>query len=598
MSKKYRWKSSIGGMIWVVFGFCLCMLLALLSLHFFSYVRSSEITERAHFEKLWTEYAKELCSDMDAANNTLLWAAGSMENDDLKNENPYRRLMITSYTSDLLRNVTEQEGVIDAVLVSLHDSDVLLETHFMEDAAFLRLVERYGSRKAERMAAPILFGLDENAPSHILMQTEAIVYNPSIGNNQNVALVTIAIRLDVLLGDGLADNGAVLLCRKNGEQLIPCYGIGTQTWGLDASFSYSDLLEEETLQYQNVAYMTATAPLGYGNFYIVALQPMGTLWQQTDLLSMRSFLVTLSIVSLTALGIMFIIRQVHRATRKMTRDIGRISAGEYTYRLNKRSLSEFDSIAQTMNHLLDELYHSNTRKAEMQEELFNKKILLLERQNLALQAQINPHFLYNTLECIQSIALCSGVEEIPVIVNAMSTIYRYSVGGSQMGTVEEELTCARLYVDIMRIRFGDCFEVTFEEPEDCKPLLVPRMTVQPILENAFIHGILKSEKDSKRISLRCFKKDDRLHIAVMDNGAGISLKKLGKIRSVLENGDTTVTMGHGIGLRNIHLRLSNIYGENRGLQITSQAGEFTCVEMEVPVLHKAENETKGEQNEE
>lgn len=597
MSREYRWKRSIGGMIWVVFGFCLCMLVALLSLHFFSYVRSSESTERAHFEKLWTEYIKELRNDMDAANNTLLWAAGSMENDDFKNENAYRRLMITGYTSDLLRNVTEQEGVIDAVLVSLHDSDVLLETHFMEDTIFLRMVEKYGSRKSERIVGPILFGMEENAPSHILMQTEATIYNPSIGNNQNVALVTIAIRLDALMGDGLTDNGTVLLCRKNGEQLVPCYGIGKEVMEVDSSFSSSSLLGEETFWYQNTAYMAATVALGYGNFYIVALQPVSALWQRTDLLSLRSFLVTLSIVLLTALGIVFIIRQVHRATRIMTKDISRIAAGEYTYRLNKHSLVEFDHIAQTMNHLLDELYRSNAKKAEIQEELFNKKLLLLERQNLALQAQINPHFLYNTLACIQSIALCSGVEEIPNIVNAMSSIYRYSVGGSQMGTVEEEFTCARLYVDIMRIRFGDCFEVTVEEAEDCKLLLIPRMTVQPILENAFIHGILKSEKDSKRISLRCFREGERLHIEVVDNGVGIAPKKLEKIRSVMENGDTTVTMGHGIGLRNVHLRLRNIYAETNGLQVSSQAGEYTSVNIEVPVLHQSTAETKGEHHE-
>lgn len=595
MSKSDWHKNSIGGMIWAAFCFCLLMLIAMLMLHFMSYVRSSEKTERAHFEKMWTEHANQLRSDLDTANNTLLWVAGSIVNEEMRNEKVYRRLTAADFTSNLLHNSTDGGGLIDAVLVAIHDSDVLLETHYMEEPSFLRLLERYGGRKPDKMVAPVLFGIEEDAPSHLLMQTETFAYNATIGINQNVALVTIAIRLDALLEDGLTDDGMVFLCRKSGQLLIPCYGVGEGIEELEASFSYDSLSENTTFQYQNKAYLSAVASLGYGEFYIVSLQPKSALWQRTDVLSLRSLLTMLAIILTTALWIASIIRTVHRATRAIAKDINRISAGDYAYRLNKHSLSEFDNIAQTMNHLLDELYRSNTKKMEMQEELFNKKLLLLERQNLALQAQINPHFLYNTLACIQSIALCSGVGEIPIIVNAMSSIYRYSVGGSQRGTVEEEFACACLYVDIMRIRFGNCFEVTVEEAENCKSLLVPRMTVQPILENAFIHGILKSEKDSKKISLRCFREGERLHIIVTDNGVGIPSEKLERIQSVMENGDTTVTMGHGIGLRNVHLRLRNIYAENSGLRIYSQEGEFTRVEMEVPAFQKSMTEAKGEQ---
>lgn len=585
-------RTSISRLIWMVFCFLLFMLVALLIVSFVSYIHNAEETERAWFEKQWDSYVQQVQGDIDNATQTLLWVAGSMENEEVFNENYYQRMLVTRYTEGLLDRTAALWEQIDAVLIAFHDSDVLLEIHSMEEGDFLQFLHVYGGKNAHRLSSASLFQTEDGRFTHFLMQAEAIVYS-TMGNEQNVALVTMALDLDSLLKKDLEAGNTVLLCREYGEQLIPFYSAGEGMEGWKETMALEDIAQKDTLQKDGVTYRMAASALGYGNFYIVFLCPQNTALHWGDMLSYRTFAVILAIVVLTALCIIYILRQVHTSSRKIIGDIDRISAGDQDYRLEENPLSEFSRIAQAVNHLLDELRRSNDKNLVIREELFQKQLLLKERQNLALQAQINPHFLYNTLECIQSISQCSGITEIPIIVNAMSYIYRYSVAGIQLGTVEEELQCVRQYEKIMQIRFGNCFRFSIEGEESCALLPIPRMVLQPIVENAFTHGILSSEKEDKEIVLRCCRQDKSICIRVWDNGIGISPKRLKELeRTLSEGGGDSNLWGHGIGLRNIHLRLKNIYGDDCGLKIQSVEGEYTEITFKIPEEVGADREEK------
>lgn len=228
------------------------------------------------------------------------------------------------------------------------------------------------------------------------------------------------------------------------------------------------------------------------------------------------------------------------------------------------------------------------------EYLDNKELITASKrqaQYLALQNQINPHFLYNTLEGIRSEALIAGMDNIADMTEALATFFRYTISNlDNLVTVEAELNNIENYYFIQQFRFEDRInlEIIFDSDnkEEISALFLPKLILQPIIENAIFHGIeRKLGKGNIRINLKDTEK--RLIINIIDNGFGIEEDKLKELNEKLrvyslENEDKDKGKKGGIAIINVNNRIKLLFGEEYGVYIYSTVNVGTDVEITLP----------------
>ena len=167
----------------------------------------------------------------------------------------------------------------------------------------------------------------------------------------------------------------------------------------------------------------------------------------------------------------------------------------------------------------------------------------------------------------------------------MIHIYRYSASYEHLGTVRSEFDCAENYADIMNLRYDDRYQFTFRVEPGLEDAEMPRMVLQPLVENALLHGLQSVDRPG-RVEIACHSEDGSLWVSVRDNGCGIGEERLCQLRQRLRQGISTEHKSTSIGLLNVHLRLVNQYGEDFGLLLDSVEAEYTEVTLRMPVRRK------------
>lgn len=238
---------------------------------------------------------------------------------------------------------------------------------------------------------------------------------------------------------------------------------------------------------------------------------------------------------------------------------------------------------------LQEMLEKRSRQIEaennrrLQEAVIEKEALLA-----SLQSQINPHFLYNALEGIRGQALLEGSAVIAEIARSLACFFRYSISsGENIATLYEELRNIKDYLKIQQFRFGNRFQIDMNYEKDDRELMqtiLPKMTIQPIIENTIAHGFEKTTRDAV-ITIKIIRTEKNVNITISDNGVGMPrmvLEQLNeKIRSnVIEQNNGT--RHNGIAMPNVNRRLQLLFGSEYGIHISSIEGMGTDVEMHLP----------------
>lgn len=216
-----------------------------------------------------------------------------------------------------------------------------------------------------------------------------------------------------------------------------------------------------------------------------------------------------------------------------------------------------------------------------------------QAQYLALQNQINPHFLYNTLESIRSEALIAGLDSVAEMTEALAAFFRYTISKVEnLVSVEEELENCKTYFRIQQYRFGNRLQLHIEYNEEEKDEIIhcriPKLTLQPILENSIIHGTeLKIGTGNLRIQFQ--RTEKRLIIRISDDGVGMDESTLWELNRKLRKDSSTVSYQQsetkgGIALANVNNRIHLIFGEEYGMHVYSIQGEGTDVEISLPAV--------------
>jgi two-component system sensor histidine kinase YesM len=222
-------------------------------------------------------------------------------------------------------------------------------------------------------------------------------------------------------------------------------------------------------------------------------------------------------------------------------------------------------------------------------ELLDAKVR--EQENLkkaelkALQAQINPHFLYNTLDTIVWMSEANQPQQVIEIVKALSSFFRIALSrGKDWIPIRQEIEHVRSYLLIQKIRYRDILDYEIEVDENILDGTILKLTLQPIVENALYHGI-KNKRNGGSIRVRARKaSNNQVLLEVQDDGVGFTPYKLGKIREAFANdSDEILQRESGFGLGNVNKRIQLYYGKQYGLMIESQYQDGTCVTVAIPL---------------
>ena len=249
--------------------------------------------------------------------------------------------------------------------------------------------------------------------------------------------------------------------------------------------------------------------------------------------------------------------------------------------IDKGELSDLEDSFNDMMHQLDFMIN----------EVYSKELSEKEAVIASLTAQINPHFLYNTLDMVKSMAELEGLDEIGDIVKALSTMFRYSTHTDRLlVTVQEEVENLACYIKILDARFGNVIRFDLEVDQSVYSCSIIKLSLQPLVENAVSHG-LAMQKDGGRITISIGRQNDDLFVRVADNGIGMNQEDLQKLQADLKEDKIKehVNAGSGVGLVNINRRLKLYYGGEYGIHISENAGVGLTVGFEIPIQGEGGN---------
>lgn len=259
----------------------------------------------------------------------------------------------------------------------------------------------------------------------------------------------------------------------------------------------------------------------------------------------------------------FSVRRIHRLNKAMQV----IQTGDFSLTVSDDSKDEIGVMTnnfQTMSEKISTLIKEN----------YQSQITLKEAQLKALQAQINPHFLYNCLSLINSRALLTHQDDIGKMSQLMSTFYRTTLNkGKSDILIKDEIKNVLAYLEIQQLLHDKVFSVQTEIDPLLPDIRVPNLILQPLVENSIVHGILPKGKEGK-LYLTVRRVENMLHFMVMDNGVGIPPEKIPTL---------TCTESNGYGLKNVNERLILTYGEQSALKINSIPNESTMIVFKIPI---------------
>ena len=230
------------------------------------------------------------------------------------------------------------------------------------------------------------------------------------------------------------------------------------------------------------------------------------------------------------------------------------------------------------------LIDDNATKADRE---YSLAMLKKQAEIKALQNQINPHFLYNTLDCIRGMAIEQGADNIEEMTRALSGMFRYSISrkGKTKALMEEELANVNNYLRIQQYRFRNKINITETIDPAAKKCCVPKLLIQPIVENAVFYG-LEPKTGERNLNIEAYCTGKKLIVKVEDNGVGMSFDKLRTINDAMCSGVSMGDNGRGtqLGIVNVNERLRLFYGEEFGLRIFSCPKVGTTIEMVLPII--------------
>ncbi|RUS43309.1 histidine kinase [Cohnella sp. AR92] len=307
-------------------------------------------------------------------------------------------------------------------------------------------------------------------------------------------------------------------------------------------------------------------------WYLISLMPYSYINSEISQIMLSMIVIILLIVIASVIIIYFMNNSIVKPIKGIIAFSNQVSNGDLSNRIHDESDDEMSALSRKINSMVSEI-----ERLIDNQKLDDKRKRELELQ--MLQSQINPHFLFNTLNTLRWLAV---INQVPVLnngISSLSELLRSTIlDNNEEVTIEQELRNLAHYFEIQKIRYADRFQVSYEIDDELLSYSIPKLILQPVAENAIIHGIAENGQ-SIDIRIKVRKVDHQLHIEITDNGKGFDTN----VSHASDNKDKL----SGIGVNNVNERIKLHYGEPYGLFIASAVGEGTRCTMIIP-SHKSE----------
>lgn len=468
-------------------------------------------------------------------------------------ENFYRQLELNS-PATVMRSMNPAKGTYwygilsSTVYKVLYCPSFYLSPTEISTLGDMALVERltYGDNP-DRTAAYLAIYFNQKTFDHILEQNITISNSASYIINQRSSLVASSDK---------SLSGTYFM---NYETI--CNSLGTP-----GEFTTKYVLDNKVY--------ASYYPIAGTDWLLVSVIPADPLMQKGNALIMRfvsSYLVFLGAAFIIAIALS---HSIAKRISQLIKHMRTTRAGKLVPMESEKGTDEIGELIDTYNYMTDQI-----------NDLMESQILTAEQLRTAefgaLQAQINPHFLYNTLDMISWLAKSGQSDEVPDVVQTLSKFYKLTLSKKDsINTIEQELTHVSLYMHLQNIRYQGNIDFLVDVPDEILDYQIPKLSFQPIVENCIQHGILEKERKSGTIVITAWTEDKDIVFQISDDGAGMDKNTLA---SILE-GTGISRSGSNIGIYNTHQRLQILYGDDYGLTYTSVLGQGTEVTMRIPGL--------------
>lgn len=384
--------------------------------------------------------------------------------------------------------------------------------------------------------------------------------------------------LDALDNVKLGEHSQVYLMSQDGRFVSSAEDQEPDLTQLPSLQNSQNVVVEQTANRLLVA-----SKLSFSGWWVLSITPNRDL--NVELVEMKRYLfIVFSILVLVSTFIASIVsRTISLPLKKVIREMKQVEIGNFRGMVNVSSYQEINILVASFNRMVSRI-----------EELIERvKLSSVSEKNAelhALQSQVNPHFLYNTLDMIYWMLDEEGNEQLGELVLSLSSMFRYSSHWEVdvEVTLREELEQIGHYLNIISIRLEGRLRIEINIDERWLEVRLPKMTVQPVIENAVKHGLESLDRQGI-LKVSILEETGVLNIVVQDNGKGMDAEKLNALVESLDRPTTKENGKMGIGLQNLHRRLQHMFGESYGLVIRSLPGEGTEVAIMLPIPQEGEH---------
>lgn len=341
-------------------------------------------------------------------------------------------------------------------------------------------------------------------------------------------------------------------------------------------------------------YIVQTVALSLTGWKLINIIPKDELLRDLDTVQRLNFATYLVMIGLLGLFLLLFFTRIMRPIKALMDFMKSYSIRGGETRFNIVYYNEIGVLAAHLNKMLDEIDSLGKEIQHTQRRMYEIEISKKQMEIWAFRNQINPHFLYNTLDCIRALALYNKGEEIADISVSLSNMFRYSVKGNDFVTIRDEITHVKEYAQIIGLRFMGRIRVEIEADESLLGMKTLKMLLQPIVENAVFHGLEKKRGNGiVQITIQSLA-DNRIRYIVQDTGCGMDERQLQELLQRLRMSDALVPAvtddKQGIGLANIYRRIKLFYGDAADMDIQSQLNTGTMISISIPMHINAEQE--------
>lgn len=390
-------------------------------------------------------------------------------------------------------------------------------------------------------------------------------------------------RIDNTLQSALSGNADAICLYDDTGEVIGAFG---KVW-LFGEDDYADTVSGDIVHGQDGKFLKIRISSDYSGWEIISWVAYDRFFDNTIAIMTSIYVAVSACLFFSVVFVIRILKQTHLPLNKIIDGMHEIERGNFNAHVDVCTGDEFETIAAGLNRMSGQL-------KELLDRLVREQTKKKDAEMLALQAQINPHFLNNTLMAIRYLARKGENIKCEKITIALAELCSASMRNSKkLLTLDEELRLAKDYFQILQVRYGDTITMSVHMSEALNQCLIPKFTLQPLIENAVFHGL--SLNKSGKISVEIAEQNETLHILVEDNGVGMPQQKVNALNAHLsgiymDKIYKTGTFNH-IGMENVSNRIKMEFGLQYGLQIFSDLGQRTKIVIHIPKRF-AERETE------